>query len=240
VRVVQQQPCVVPLAEVHEPWHVRDVAIHAEHGVGGDQPHRRGGSREARLQRIEVRVRVARAARAREQRAVVEARVVEAVGEHFGVAIAQRRHDPQVGRIAAAEEKRARKPHEAGETPLGVVVDALVAAHERRGARAGAPGVDRRVRGLPQRRVVGETEVVVAGEVEDGAAVDHDARALGAVQHAALAAKPGAVERGQALGERRRRAAHDAHLQAGFRPSAARSASSRCTSGLPVVRSFSP
>ena len=77
------------------------VAVHAEHGVGGDELARRRRCGEALAQVGEVAMRIADEIGARQQRAVVEARVIEPVGEDRVAAPGEGGEDRQVGEIAA-------------------------------------------------------------------------------------------------------------------------------------------
>ena len=102
----------------------REVAVHAEHGVGRDQLPPRRRRREAPPQRGDVAMRIADEIRARKQRAVVEARVVEPVGEDRIAAPGERGQDREVGEIARRERQRPR---------VGA------GSHERRELRSRAP-----------------------------------------------------------------------------------------------------
>ena len=67
----------------------------------------RGGC-EQRLEAAEVAVRIAAEGGAREDGAVVQAGVVQPVGEDFGGAVRERRENAEVGGVAAGKEERAR------------------------------------------------------------------------------------------------------------------------------------
>ncbi len=181
VRVVDDEPRVVPLGELEQARERRDVAVHAEHGVGGDDLARRAAGREARRERVGVGVRVADELRAREQRAVVQARVVEAVPEHRVAAAAERREDREVREVAGREGQRARafaRRDERGQLLLQRRVRRHVAADEVRRAGAHPPQQRGVTRGGDDRGIVGEAQVVVARERDERAAVDGDARTL--------------------------------------------------------------
>ena len=108
VRVVDDEPRVVRVRELEQARERRDVAVHAEHRVGRDDLAPRGRGREARRERVGVAVRVADELRARQQRAVVQARVVQPVAEHGVAAAGERRQDREVREIARRERQRAR------------------------------------------------------------------------------------------------------------------------------------
>ena len=102
------QPRVVRSASASRSAQRRDVAVHAEDGVGDDAACARVGRGEHGCERRHVAVRIAVQRRARQQRAVVQARVVQAVGEDGVAAPRERGEDREVGEIAAREEERAR------------------------------------------------------------------------------------------------------------------------------------
>ena len=89
VRIVDDEPRVVRSASSSSPRQRREVAVHAEHRVGAISFRRALLAREPRSQRGDVAVRVANEFGARQQRRVVEAGVIEPVGEH-GVAAPRR------------------------------------------------------------------------------------------------------------------------------------------------------
>ena len=69
-----------------------------------------------------------------------------------------------------------------------------VARHQPRGAGAGAPAHRRLGGGLADARMVGEAEVVVRAQQQDGPAVEHDARPLGSADHPHPAVEPAVAE----------------------------------------------
>jgi hypothetical protein len=145
-----------------------DVAVHAEHRVADDQLDRRAAGRELPRQRGEVDMRVALDLRPREPRAVDQRGVVELVREDRRIGVAERGEQRDVGHVAAAEAERPgrrnvrREP--GGELVLELRVRQTVAAHQVRGAAAGAVTPRAFDQGLDDDRVVGEAEVVVAAE----------------------------------------------------------------------------
>ena len=82
VRVVDDQPGVVRFRELEQRRQRRDVAVHREHGVGCDDLAARFEALNRDAERGDVRMRIADVLRARQQHRVVQARVVEAIGEH--------------------------------------------------------------------------------------------------------------------------------------------------------------
>ena len=130
------------------------------------------------------------------------------VGEDLPVAVTERREHAQVRGVAAGEEQRRRQAAEAREARFRFAVRLHVPAHQRRGAGPYAERVDRGVRRGAQARIGGQAEVVVAGEVDEPAAVHHRVRRLGRGEHAPAAAKVAALELGQALPQALERPAH--------------------------------
>ena len=98
VRIVDHEPGIVPGAEPRHLGKRRQVPVHAEYGVRRDDAH--GGSRgfEPRGEGGHVEMRITGETRAREDRAVVEARMVQLVGEDLRVAIGECREDAEVRR----------------------------------------------------------------------------------------------------------------------------------------------
>src|SRR6187549_2150514 len=76
-----------------------------------------------------------------------------------------------------------------------------MAQYQMRCTRAYAIGARAFARGGNEPRIGGEPEVIVAAESDVVAAVDHDAGALRAFEHAAHAAQAARLERGEIGGE---------------------------------------
>ena len=112
----------------------------------------------------------------------------------------------------------------------------MVAGDEMRRARADAARIERGVRGGNQRRIGGQTEVVVAAEGNDVLAVDRDVHALRTVEHRAPPFEMIGLQRRQPLLQ----AAQRGEAHNGVSPSASNRRWSRSHSGLPVVSSLSP
>ena len=249
VRIVDDEPGVVRVGQREQARERRDIAVHAEHRIGGDELAPRGRGREARRQRVRVAMRIAHERRPREQRAVVQARVIELVGEDRVVAAGERRQDREVGEIARRERERPRARagrDERGQFALRASSCGAAWPHTRCDAPAPTPHcADGRRRRRDQRRVVRESEVVVAGEREQRRPVDAHARALRAVEHAPRARQPGLRPR---LPGRRRaprcgawpRGSRARGDGSGASRAASNSARSASTSGLPVVSRRSP
>ena len=109
---------------------------------------------------------------ARQPGPVDEAGVIQRIGEHRVALPRQCGHDADVGGIAGVEVQSARKTDEGSEFAFERVVGRAVATDERRGARADAEPRGGVARGLHERGMPGEPEVVVAAEGDHGPAVD--------------------------------------------------------------------
>ena len=109
VRVVDDQPGAVPFREFEQTRQRRDVAVHAEHGVGDD--HLDVGVRrvEHRAQRVHIAVRIDLHVGAGQARAVDQRRVIQRVGEERRAAARERGEHGEVGHVAGAEVERARR-----------------------------------------------------------------------------------------------------------------------------------
>ena len=142
------------------------------------------GVAQAPLEVVDVRVAVDERLRARQPAAVDDRGVVELVGEDDLAAPRERRHDAEVRQVAGAEQQRALRPLERREPLLEPPVQRHVARHEPRRPRARAPAHRRVRRRLAHARVVGEAEVVVRAEQQDGLAVEDHARPLRTAHHA--------------------------------------------------------
>ena len=113
------------------PW-LKPIRYHASHREGHDAWGRTSPPvvGVTVFFRVEVEVVHARVGRAREDSAIVQACMVQAVAEDLGVAVAKRGEDAQVRGIAAGEEQRARQPDESRESSLRLLVEARVSAHQ--------------------------------------------------------------------------------------------------------------
>ncbi|KOT06761.1 8-amino-7-oxononanoate synthase domain protein [Burkholderia mallei] len=206
VRVVDDEPRAVCLGERDEARERRDVAVHAEHGVGDDQLRRRVAGAQARVERVGVAVRVDLHVRARQPRAVDQRRMIERVGEDRRAAARERGERGEVRHVAGAEVQRARRIGEAagerGELVFERRVRARVAAEQMRAAAARAVAARAFGERFDEARMRGEPEIVVAREADDCAAVHRHVRAARGVRDAAAPAQPLRVDVGEALFER--------------------------------------
>ena len=181
VRVVDDEPPVEFLRERQQFRQRREVAVHAEDGVGCNQPCRGRARPEPHAQRSDVAMRVADELRPRQERPVVETGVIEAIREHRVAAPGERGQDRQIGEVSGRKRERARVlagPDERSEFRFERVVRRGMAADEMRGARSDAPARGCVARRSDDDRMVREAEVIVARERDELAAGDDDSCTL--------------------------------------------------------------
>jgi len=127
--------------------------------------------------------------------------VIELVGKYRVVAPGKRGHDADVRHVAGRKQQRARQPHEPRERLFQRVMRGSVTEYQVRCARADAVTLGAFAHGGGETRVCGESQVIIAAEGDDLAAVDHRARALRAIERAACALEPARLEPGKLGGE---------------------------------------
>ena len=103
VRVVHHQPRVMRFGQRQQFGQRGDIALHAEYAVGENHLARRLAGRQRAAQRGGVGVRIAVMAGSREQRAVDQRGVVEAVRKDRVAAPGQRRGDAHVDHVAGGK-----------------------------------------------------------------------------------------------------------------------------------------
>src|SRR5439155_3741318 len=141
---------------------------HREHAVGRDELEARILRRlELALEVGHVVVRVPEPLRLREANAVDDARVIQRVADHGVLFREDRLEEPAIRIEARAIEDRVLGAEDARESPLQLLVDVLRPADEADRRHAIAPAIECGVRGLHDRGVIRESEVVVRAEVDD-------------------------------------------------------------------------
>ena len=180
VRVVDEDERAMLVREVADRAQVRDDAVHREHAVCRDELEAGILRRlELALEVGHVVVRVAEPLCLREANSVDDARVVQRVADHGVLFREDRLEQPAIRIEARAIEDRVLGAEEARESPLQLLVDVLRPADEADRRHAVAPAIKCGVRGLHDRGVIGESEVVVRAEVDDlPTRFDADRRAL--------------------------------------------------------------
>ena len=183
VRLVHVEHRLPAVAQLHQSGQVGGVAVHAEDRLGDNVhlpivvPLVREDPFDGRV----VQVRVADRPGPRQAHAVDQAGVAELVGEDQVLPAGERRQDADVDVVAGVEHQGRLGPVEGAQLLFETDVRPGVAGHQPRGGAAQRvvfeqPGpVLFGVEGTQQGVVGRQAEVVVAGQVEAGAAVDVDA-----------------------------------------------------------------
>ena len=201
LRLVDQHAHVVAAGELDDVLERRDVAVEAEHAVGGDQRPAAVALREAPGEVLGVGVPVGERLGSRQPAAVDDRRVRELVVED-DLALARQRGDhAEIGERARAEDDGRVGAQEAGEPLLEPAVQRHRAGRHLRRARADAPAHGR-VRGrLAHARVVGEPEAVARAQHQHRPPVEHHPRALRPAHHAGASVEAELLELVQAVVE---------------------------------------
>ena len=165
--VVDHHERTMAVGKVADPGEIGDVPVHREDAVGRDHP-RVGAGRlaEARVELVEIAVRVAQPCCLAEPDPVDDRGMVERVRDDGVVGPEQRLEQAPVGVEAGAEEDRVLGAEERRQPLLELLVQRLCAADEPHRGHPEAPALERVARSLDHGRMVGETEVVVGAEVE--------------------------------------------------------------------------
>jgi hypothetical protein len=128
--------------------------------------------------------------RARKPRGINDAGVDQLVHDDDIVAVKQSADDAGGGGVAGGKGERGRSAFERGQRFLQNVMRRQRAAEQAGSARARAKFVDSVHGGFLQSRIIGQTEVIVGGKIEERLPVHLDARALGRINAAQFAVKP--------------------------------------------------
>jgi hypothetical protein len=143
------------------------VAVHAEHAVGGDQAGARaGGSHELRLEVRHVAMAVAVARRLAQADAVDDGGVVQLVADHGILPVEQGLEQAGVGVEAGGIQDGVIRLQKAGDCLLQLLVQVLRSADEAHRRHTEAVGLECRGGRPHQLRVVGKAEVVIGAEVQ--------------------------------------------------------------------------
>ena len=167
--IVDHDEGAVALGEVADLAELRDVAVHREDAVGGDELEARAvGLRllQLRFEIVHVGIGEAVAFRLAEPDAVDDRGVVERVGDDRVLGLEQRLEHAAIGVEAGGEEDRVVLAEPARDPLLELAVQRLRAADEAHRGHAEAEFVERLARRRDELRVVGEAEIVVGAEVE--------------------------------------------------------------------------
>ncbi len=134
-------------------------------------------------------------ARTREQRRIVEASVVEAVGEHRSAVVEQRRNDAESRHVAGRKEQGARHSDELCEPPLQCLVVGMMST-DQVGCAGADTGCLRSRAGRCYEAWIGrEPEIVIGTEAQQLAPVDLGPWAEHPVPRAPMAPEPRCLQR---------------------------------------------
>ena len=186
VAVVDHDQGVVLVGQRPDVLQLRDVAVHREGAVGGDDDVASAvgpGLLQLGLQIGHVRVGEAVALGLAQPNAVDDRGVVQAVRDDGVLGPEQRLEDAAVGVEGGGEQDGVLEAEIVGDGLFELLVDLERAADEAHRGGAGAPFLLRPDAGLDDALVAGEAEVVVGAEVQDVAAADLDHRPLAGGDH---------------------------------------------------------
>ncbi|MCW0462723.1 hypothetical protein NB717_003791 [Xanthomonas sacchari] len=191
VRVVHVQQRLLGARHQRQRAQRGDVAVHAEHAIGGQHRRTVGGVLELAHRAFGIQMRIATQAAAGQAAGVEQAGVVEPVLHAHVLFLAQQRLlHRQVGDEAAAEQQRLRIAEPVGDLAFQRLVQRVVAAHQVRGGGAGALARGRVLQGGDHFELLRQAQVVVAAEAGQPAAVHFQAHAVAAADAAAHAQAP--------------------------------------------------
>ena len=195
VAVVDHDQGAVFVGQRPDVLQLRDIAVHREGAVGGDDDLARAvrpGLFQLGLEVVHVRVGEAVALGLAQPDAVDDRGVVQAVGDDGVLGPEQGFEDAAVGVKGGREQDRVLEAEIVGDGALQLLVDLQRTADEADRGRACAPFPLRFDPRLRHPLVASEAEIIVGAEVKDVAAADLD--------HRPLAGGDDAFGLGQALG----------------------------------------
>ena len=181
VRIVDNDPGIEFVGEAEQRGQRREVAVHAEHRIGRNQLSPRVRRYEAGAQRRDVAMCITNQIGARQQRSIVEAGMVQMVGENRVAAAGKRGQDREIREITGRKQQRTRadaRPHERRDLRFERRMRTEMSRDEMRSACAHAETLCRLPRGGDQRRMIRKPEIIVARERDELSPIDHDTGAL--------------------------------------------------------------
>ena len=175
VRLVDDQQRVTGRAEPGQFGERRDVAVHGEHGVGDHDRAVRVPQKPGHLPEVAVPV---DPDLARGQAAPVDDRgVVQLIGDDRHVRTADNAEDAEIGGEARREQQGPVSALPVRDFSFQFGVHRPGARDEPRGASPGTPAFDRLMSRRPDRRMLGQSEVVIGRERDHLASVKAGDRA---------------------------------------------------------------
>ena len=180
VRIVHHDERVVLVGEVADRFQIGEDPVHGEDAVGGNEPD--AGAfrlREPGRQIRHVVVGVAQPLRLGQPHAVDDAGVIERVADHR-VGFVEHRFEQSAVRVEARRIKDGVfRAEEARDPRLQLLVHVLRSADEADRSHPVTMPIERGLRCLDDARVVGQSQIVVRAEIQDGATALHaDDRSL--------------------------------------------------------------
>ena len=202
MRLVHEENRIVPFGEVGQIAERGQVAVHAEYAVHGDEaPPRVCRFFQAFLKVVHIVVGEDLDRRSAETAAGGDARVVEAVAEHRVPLSGESGNQAGVRQKARPEKKGRFLILEPGDFTGKGFVGLHMARDERARGGARAPSFGGLSGGGGQQGMIGKTEIVVAGEVDDLPALESHHRPMGAREGPEAAAQITVRERPQVLAD---------------------------------------
>lgn len=188
VRFVNHEPGTAAILELDDLAERRDVAVHGEDGLGDDKDagaigEAAGGALfcgplQDGLEVIEVIVAKDAEVRTGEAGGIHDASMDAFINDDDIVPAEEGGNGAKSGGIAAGEGERRGSSFVVGQSLLEPMVWGEGAADQPRGAGADAIVSDRADGCAADARVVGQTEIVVRGEIDQGTAADADVSGL--------------------------------------------------------------
>ena len=162
VRFIDDQDGVVILGGFRQPGERGGVPVHAEEGLGDQQPAAGGTCLvEEACGSLRISVGIDGDSSAREAAAVDDAGMVECIGDDHVIRACQGGQDADVGLIARGEDERGLAVEESGQLPLELAVRRKVAGDQSGGGGAETLACGGSGGSGGQGRVIGQAEVVV-------------------------------------------------------------------------------
>ena len=167
VGLVDQQHRPVLPADLMQPAQRGQHAVGTEHRVGDHHGAFLPAGGERLRDGVGVPVRGHHDTRPRQPAGVDQRGVARRIRDHQRSRPGEPRHRGQVGGVARREHQSRVGPDEAGQRALELLMQFGVPGHQSRPGRARPPGAQRPHPGLDHRRVRGQSQVIVGGQVHD-------------------------------------------------------------------------
>ena len=150
----------------------RDVAVHAENGVGGDQFLFIAGTGDQTAQMRRVGMTVTPEFRLGKLTTRIDARMIELVGKNRCIFICKRGNAAEVGGIAGTQDQCAFKPFPCGDFLLQFEHGAVCSGDQTRCAGAGAVATRPLDCAVDEFGTHGKSHIIIGREIKQTSAVD--------------------------------------------------------------------